>query len=221
MVLPTTNTNTTTAQKRIIAFTGPKESGKDIAASRLLSRNRMDGYPDNYFDRIPFAGPIKQMMRIAFGLSEKEVEDAVLKETVLDRWPFLAPRKLLQDEANHFRDVYGADVWTRAWQKAVDSSGAYCILVTDLRFPNELHAIQNAGGLVVYVSRDVAEKKLAEQMAEGNTLALNASESHWDYIRDNADVILSNDSTYDDLFDEIEGIVESGLGHWHTWREKA
>lgn len=200
---------------RILAFSGPKGSGKDTAAAYLSTRNEIEGF--NYFQKIAFAEPIKQMCMIAFGLTRDEVEILELKEKTLERWPFVTPRSLLQDVANHFRDVYGADVWVRAWLRQVEESTAGCVLVTDLRFPNEVERLKNMGAYIIYVQSDWAENKLKEAQEAGDPLALNVSESHWDEIKGAADVIMPNNGSIPDLFTAVEDVSNMLYGQRRDW----
>ncbi|MEB3059338.1 hypothetical protein, partial [Parvimonas sp. D9] len=132
--------------RRVLVFTGPKGSGKDTAcANPLLERARLRRlrFPQErpLFERVPFAGAIKQSCSILYGLTEEEMEDSILKEKTLSRWPWQPPRKLLQDDANAKREQYDGYFHVRAWLRAVAKSRAHCIVVTDLRFPEELQIL--------------------------------------------------------------------------------
>lgn len=194
---------------RLVAFTGPKESGKDTAFKIVqedMIKSAEDGQGIGTIVRQPFAQPVKEACRVIFGLTFHELEDAKAKETVLDRWPYVTPRKLMQDVANYFRLAYGPDVWVMRWLENVIElckQGVPYVAVTDLRFPNELHRIQQLKGKVFYIVRPEAEEKLRQQVAEGNTLATNASEAHWDVIRKHADCTTINDSTLSEFADRL------------------
>jgi hypothetical protein len=200
---------------KIIAFCGPKGSGKDTCAARLLTRNEVHGW--EYFVKVPFAGPIKQVCRIIFGLTVDECEILELKEKKLERWPYVTPRQLLQDEANHYRDAYSPDIWVKAWDRAVSAIGEECILITDLRFPEELTKIQAMGGIVCYVNRTQAEDNLAQAMSEGDHLAMNVSESHLQFLKSHANYVIENSSDYTSTFAQVEDVVKQAYGHYTTW----
>lgn len=202
-------------RRKIIAFAGPKGSGKDTAAARLLTRNEIERA--EFFVRTPFAYGVKEICKMVFGLTNDEVEDSTLKETKLDRWPFETPRKLLQDIANHFRDEYSPDVWVKTWERRIQNIGNACALITDMRFPEEVQRVKDMGGYIVYVQRDSAEEKLNQAIAEGDPLATNVSESHWDFIKESADEILYNNGMVQDIFDPVEAIVKKLYGHWLLW----
>lgn len=199
--------------RRILVFTGPKGSGKDTAcANPLLAKQRSyDGR--SFFQRVPMAGPIKESCRILYGLTIEECEDAALKERPLDRWPWHSPRKFLQDEANHQRDVYGSDFHVRNWCRAVSASDAECIVVTDLRFPEELEVFLGLGAQIVWVHRQAAQDRLDAQVRVADPLATNVSESHWDLIRRCCHWEISNNGT----FKATEGTVNQLVAA--LWRD--
>ena len=194
---------------RLVAFTGPKESGKDTAFKIVqedMIKSAEAGEGIGTIVRQPFAQGVKEACRVIFGLTFLELEDPKLKETVLDRWPYVTPRKLMQDVANYFRLAYGPDIWVLRWLENVvelAKQGVPYVAVTDLRFPNELQMIQKLKGKVFYIIRPQAEEKLRRQIEEGNSLATNASEAHWDYIREYADCTTINDAGLPEFADRL------------------
>ena len=200
--------------KKILALCGPKGSGKDTAAARLLTRNQIEGR--EYFKRLPFMGPFKDAASIIFGLTTDEMEDGHLKDVPLDRWPYQTPRQLIIDSAEYFRAKYDQEVHTRSWLRTVTKVHTQCILVTDLRFPDELERLQKMGAYVVYVQRDSSEAALqAEREMLGE--AASRTESYYALLKRSADFTLTNNSGYESLFAQVEGLVTSLWGNWLTW----
>lgn len=201
--------------KKIIGFGGPKTSGKDTAAARLLTRNEVDGR--QYFRKIAFAGAIKKSCQLMFGLTDDEIEVDALKEKTLERWPYLKPRQILMDEANGLRDRYDGNIHVRAWLRQVAAVGNECVLITDLRFPEEIEMIKNMGGYICYVQRKTAEERLVKEREDAESTGSNVSESHYDLIRNSAHFILPNNAGYEELFDDVEKMVRSIWGSWRDW----
>lgn len=213
---------------RIIAFTGPKNCGKDTMAQGLRKLNWGSGnasYP--FFGRTPFATGVKQICHDVFGWSWEQMDDADFKDTPSPEWPFIEPRWPMMDIANWMRDKYGPDVWVRALQRRLASLeasqetayGAY--LITDLRFPNELEWLKKQpNAFIIYVHRDEAEQKLAAAKAAGEAKALNPSEAHYDLMKANADVILDNNGTTYQSIAALQTIVRTHLEYWGYWRVK-
>ena len=133
------------SRRTIIAFTGLAGSGKTTAAKHLVNRHG--------FERVRFAGPLKDMMR-ALGLSDREI-DGDRKELPCDLLCGKTPRWAMQSIGTEWgRQLIGADLWIRAWQAAVDRLPAVVpVVVDDCRFPNEAAAIRAAGGFLVAVER--------------------------------------------------------------------
>jgi len=140
----------------IIGFAGLAGSGKTTAA-RVLEEE-MD------FRRLPFAKPLKDMA-YAFGLTLREVAGD-LKESPCAALCGATPRQFMQRLGTEFgRQMIGEDLWVEAWKRAVeverlDAIASFCeadppvfIVVDDVRFPNEVAAIEALGGVVVRIER--------------------------------------------------------------------
>jgi hypothetical protein len=125
--------------KKLIAIAAKKGRGKDTAANYLAA---------NYGFMVDhFAKPLKIVTMEVFGLTLDEVTDPVLKETVLTRWPYEAPGRLLQLVGTDLFRERWPDVWVRA---AMRRAAQYDrTVLTDCRFPNEAAAVQTAGGVVI------------------------------------------------------------------------
>lgn len=213
-----------TTGPRIIAFCGPKECGKDTVAAGLRELNWSTGsqglsYP--FFARTPFARGVKQICHDVFGWSWEDMDDAVFKATPTLEWPFVAPRWPMMDIANYMRDKYGPDVWVNTNARTIanlERESPYgCYLIPDLRFPNELEWLKKQNAFLVYVERDVAERKLAAAKERGDEMALNSSESHYDLLKSEADYILSNNGQIYEARNDIKLAVRARFEHWHYW----
>lgn len=211
---------------RIIAFSGPKTCGKDTLATALISQNTVHplGEVKRYFRRAAFAEGVKRICQHTFGWSMADQGDCDWKETRLDVWPYIEPRWAMMDIADFMRNKYGADVWVNALNERIQywedrtPYGAY--VITDLRFPNEVDWLLEQGGKIFYVERDQAELALKEAQARGDAKALNSSEIHYDYVRENAHVILDNNGTIADGRLRALEAVQEHFGHWEDWRIK-
>jgi hypothetical protein len=95
------------------------------------------------------------------------------------------------------------------------------IVISDVRFPNEIKAIHNAGGIVIRVKRgdDPEWFKYAEAYNKGpdgnpgwstgkarlDKLKVHASEYSW--VGGDIDYTIWNNSSIDDMFSQIKNIV--------------
>jgi hypothetical protein len=99
------------------------------------------------------------------------------------------------------------------------------IVISDVRFPNEIESIKSAGGLVIRTSRGPEPEwyRMAEIVNSGPTKNLSwasnrafldsynvhASETAW--IGTEFDCVLNNDGTIDDLYTQVNSLVLNHL----------
>lgn len=150
------------APRTLIAFTGLAGSGKSTAAQHLVKNNG--------FQRLRFAGPLKDMMR-ALGLTEAEIEGD-RKETPCELLGGKTPRYAMQTIGTEWgRDLIASDLWIRAFNAALAKvPEGVPVVVDDCRFPNEADAIVAAGGVLVRVVRPGAGAGAAGHSSEGQQL---------------------------------------------------
>jgi hypothetical protein len=218
---------------RVIAFTGPKLSGKDTAAKCLFRHNVHENR--NLFRKAMFAEGVKNMGTDYFGWTPEQMDDSIFKETPIALWeggPLFEPRWFMMDEANGLRDRYSREIHARRWERHVHANpmwGAH--VVTDLRFPpEEVEAIRRAGNtghimmpeafgsLIIYVQRDEAEEALLKAQANMDPKALNASEAHYKRLKEEADFVLDNNGEIYHLNNKVNQLVHTKFGHWKHWQ---
>lgn len=150
--------------RHIVAITGKRGHGKTTAAAAL---ERL-GYR-----HINFADPVRAVVERVYGVTPHEMADPVLKEQVLDRWPFKSPRELMQVVGTDmFRktEFSNGEALDETWVEAfkVACAGYSHVVCSDLRFPNEAIAIKAMGGLILKVENprisrtDVASQHASE-----------------------------------------------------------
>lgn len=131
---------------KVVALCGLAGSGKSTAAEFLVERF---GY-----HRVKFADPIKDMLR-ALGLSDRHIEGD-LKEVPCELLMGRTPRYAMQRLGTEWgRELMGPDFWVTAWkiraQKYIDMGTK--VVVDDCRFPNELRAVKELGGVSMMIHR--------------------------------------------------------------------
>jgi hypothetical protein len=212
----------------IIGFVGFIGSGKDTAADYLVNFHE--------FRRDSFANTLKDAVAAVFGwdrvLLEGRTKEAREWREQVDPWwaerlamPALTPRWVLQYWGTEVcRTGFHDDIWIASLENKMRKTGDN-IVISDVRFPNEIKAIHNAGGIVVRVQRgedpewyDAAVS--ANAGPNGNAtwslskaklaqLKIHASETAW--VGGDIDYTISNDTSIDDLFREIKNLVEDRL----------
>lgn len=128
--------------KTIIGITGPAGAGKDTAAQVLID---VRGY-----QRMSFADPIKAMLAAGLGLTPEQLNDPAGKEAPIDWIIGQTPRQLMQTLGTEWgRQLVHPDIWVRAMARMIESSPAQRIVIPDVRFENEAHAIRQMGGKII------------------------------------------------------------------------
>lgn len=194
----------------LIGIGGKKRHGKDTLASRLVDVHG--------FTRVAFADPlrdglaklnplvpvspdelghVRDFVGGVFGLVTVRLRPLV--ETVgWERAKELREvRRLLQDYGVGIRETVDSEAWIRAAFKKVDAVEGP-VVITDVRFPNEVAAVRRARGLLVYVEN-------ARIPDSGDTHVSEISVTAAD-----ADRLVPNNGTLEELFlraDQLAGSV--------------
>lgn len=213
----------------IIGFVGFIGSGKDTAADYLVNFYG--------FRRDSFANTLKDAVAAVFGwdrtLLEGRTAQAREWREQVDPWwserlhmPKLTPRWVLQYWGTEVcRTAFHDDIWIASLENKMRKTTDN-IVISDVRFPNEIRAIHNAGGQVVRVCRGANPEWYDDALIvnQGPTnmnwslskmrmeqRGIHASETAW--IGKGIDLEIDNNGTIDDLFSQIKGLVE---GHLET-----
>jgi hypothetical protein len=139
----------------IIGIVGFLNSGKGTVGDLLANKYG--------FDTDSFARPLKDAASNIFGWDREMVEGKTKesrewRETVDEYWakalnkPDFTPRLALQWLGTESgRNVFGENLWTASCLKRCE--GFRNVVITDVRFRNELKAVKEAGGIIVRVQR--------------------------------------------------------------------
>lgn len=204
----------------IIGVCGFIGSGKDTVADYLVNFHE--------FRRESFAGTLKDAVAAVFGwnremLEGKSKEARAWRERVDEWWadrlnmPTLTPRWVLQYWGTEVcRKTFHDDIWIASLENKLRQSGDN-IVVSDVRFPNEIKAIKNLGGKIIWVKRGEMPKwyDLAIAANQGSIAAIQGMKdlgihaSEWAWVGTNFDNELINDQTIELLYKNIESIVSN------------
>lgn len=207
----------------IIGFVGFIGSGKDTAADYLVNFHE--------FRRDSFANTLKDAVAAVFGwdrtLLEGRTKEAREWREQRDEWwserldKDITPRWILQYWGTEVcRSGFHDDIWIASLENKMRKTGDN-IVISDVRFPNEIKAIHNANGIVVRIKRgdDPEWYDDAVNMNSGPTnmswaiskarmeqRKIHASETAW--VGGKIDHTIYNDTTIDELFNQIKNLVE-------------
>ena len=202
----------------IIGVCGFIGSGKDTIADYLVG---FHGYR-----RDSFAGTLKDAVAAVFGwdreLLEGRTPEARAWREQVDQWwatrlnmPNLTPRWVLQYWGTEVcRKAFHDDIWIAALEARLSRRSDNTV-ISDVRFPNEITSIRNAGGKIVWVKRGklpswcimagkanngdvVAQTKLKE-------LGVHVSETAW--VGTEFDHEIDNNGTIEELYTSIKNLV--------------
>ena len=129
----------------LIAFCGPKFAGKTTAAKAL---------PPGYMP-YAFANPIRAMLRV-LGVPEANLTDPALKEVPMPQFGGKSAREMMQSLGTEWGRAHVAPtLWLdRARDKITERLAAGgCVVIDDLRFPNEAAIVRELGGTVIAIDR--------------------------------------------------------------------
>lgn len=109
----------------------------------------------------------------------------------------VTPRLILQKMGTEAcRHGIADNIWIAALEKRIH--GYDDVVVSDVRFPNEIDFVRSAGGIIVQVNRGNAPTK--EELSK-----MHISETAWNYVV--PDYIIDNDGTLQELKDKIKLVL--------------
>jgi hypothetical protein len=203
----------------IIGIAGFQGSGKDTIADYLCN---IYG-----FKRDSFAATLKDAVAAVFGwdrelLEGRTKESRAWREQVDTWWadrlnmPNLTPRLVLQLWGTEVaRKAFHDDTWIASLEHKLQKSHND-IVITDVRFPNEIQAVKNAGGIVIRVVRGPEPDwyHLAINANSGGKIAtemlaeIGVHPSEWAWIGTKFDAIIDNNADgLDPLFAQVKNLV--------------
>lgn len=134
----------------LVGLIGKKRSGKDTFAVTLTEHRG--------FERFAFADPLKAAVYsvnpiVCDGGLVKRLRDVVDRHGWEEAKENREVRRLLQEYGVSIREIQPG-FWVDATMRpALDALGTSRVVVTDVRFPNEVEAIKVAGGSIVRITR--------------------------------------------------------------------
>jgi hypothetical protein len=159
---------------RIVGLSGYARSGKNAAAGGLQQFG---------WAQAAVADRLKLFVEATDSLVAEAVATAGGWEQAKDAYGHVRAR--LQVVASSARDVLGDDVWVRAVLDH-DYGAVPGLVITDVRYPNEVKRIRDAGGLIVRIERPGVRPANAHH----SEVALDNCD--WDHV-------IVNDSTVEAL----------------------
>lgn len=207
---------------KIVGLIGFINSGKGTVASTLVS--------DYNFRQDSFAASLKDACSVMFDwprhLLEGDTKESREWREIVDPWwseklnmPGLSPRLALQViGTDALRNHFHEDIWFMTVQNRIRKNPGQNVVISDVRFPNEIKFIKEQGGILVKITRGQQPVwyETAVLANKGNSIAKEAMTkmysaahfSEWAWAGTKIDVELNNDGTLDDLNSQVNRLIE-------------
>lgn len=201
----------------ILGLVGFIGSGKGTVADLLVEHHG--------FVKESFADSVKDSVAAVFGWHREWLEgdtpesrewreqkdewwSNALGREVTPRWAL----QLMGTEAG--RDVFHPDLWVHTVFRRIDWHPEQHYVIADVRFPNEIRAIQKYGGKVVQVTRGNLPwwyQKAEDHNRAGahfQWLVDNVHQSEWAWIGTNVDYLLPNTGDIENLKKKVDDMID-------------
>jgi hypothetical protein len=175
------------------------------------------------FIKDSFAKPLKDACSVMFGWPREMLEgdtevsrkwreepDVYWSEKFGNEFSPRLALQLMGTEAG--RNVFHPDIWVIS---LLNRARGKDVVVTDVRFKNEIKYIQDNGGIVIRIKRGEEPEwyDLAKDANDGFGSAAmgmrdkGIHQSEWDWIGSDFDMIIENNGTIDDLGKQVDELL--------------
>lgn len=198
---------------KIIGISGLIGSGKDTVADYLVNYHE--------FRRESFASTLKDAVAAVFGWDRTMLEGRTRQSREwreqVDQWwaqrlciPGLTPRWILQYWGTDVcRNYFHDEIWVASLENKLRQSSDN-IVISDVRFPNEVKAIRSNQGLLVCVERGPKPKWYEDALDGVDTMkaywpSVHPSEYSW--VTTKFDLVIDNNGTIEQLYSQIKNLL--------------
>jgi hypothetical protein len=206
---------------QMIGMLGFANSGKSTVGN-ILVRN-------HGFHSLAFADTLKDVVSVIFGwerhlLEGDTVESRIFRETEDKFWSAKLGRKatpriiMQQVGTDAMRDVIDKNIWVHALEKRIANMNHQKIVITDVRFENEINCVRNHKGQLWRVFRgetpswyDAAWRYNVYGSRNSDTLEAlaNVHSSEWTSVGTKWNHLIENDGTLEDLEIEVNQALQT------------
>ena len=207
----------------LIGLVGFIGSGKGTVSDILQTKKG--------FHKISFADSLKDAVAAVFGwprhlLEGDTIESRAFRETVDEFWSSklekdITPRWVLQNVGTEvFRNGFHDNIWIYSVERKLQENRHRNIVVSDVRFPNEIEAIRKNGGHIVRVIRGPDPKWYetadnANRYRNPSIMSVEYPDVHvseWAWIGQVFDYHLYNDASVELLESNINQVLTAFTG---------
>lgn len=172
----------------IIGILGRKRVGKDTTADHLVNKHN--------YTKLSLATPLKETCMTLFNLSE---QDMINKDEIHEKWG-VSPRTLLKyigtdilrKDINKILPDIKDNFWIKLCMDKCDTI-PHPIVISDVRFQNEIDHIKQKGGIIIKIINDNAIKE--------------DDENQIDNLK--GDYTIINETSYEHLYETLNNIIKN------------
>jgi len=181
---------------KLIGMAGKSRSGKDLAAQYIRDIIRKKD-PSRLTGAVGFADGVKYTASEALSINRMTFFEDENKENLyyINETTVLTGREILQKVGTEmFRNTLCGDFWVYRLMKVIKSQPDFFFIITDIRFVNEVEAIEAAGGIVMHLTRDtgLTDDHPSETSLDSYTFPCE----------------INNDGTKEELYKELENWIK-------------
>lgn len=206
---------------QIVGLVGFIGSGKGTVASTLVNEFN--------FRQDSFATSLKDACAVMFDwprhLLEGDTTESREWREIVDPWwseqlnmPNFSPRLALQIVGtDSLRNHFHSDIWFLTLRNRIRKNPDKDVVISDVRFPNEVKFIQEQGGTLIRVNRGPVPVwyETALIANKGNSIAKDimtktysdAHFSEWAWVGSDVDYEISNDATLEILKENVKNVI--------------
>jgi phosphomevalonate kinase len=191
----------------LIGLSGKMGCGKDYIANKyIIPYLESKGRKTMIWS---FADQIKVNAMVKYNITYKNVYIEKSKFT----------RTLLQKEGTEFgRDKYGKDIWIKyldAWSEIMGHKNVDALIITDVRFLNEIEYIKGKKGMIIRIDADDRNEIRLQKESNGDNNIYTAIKTHiseceldkctdFDYVINNR---TDNNINEVEIFEKLEKFI--------------
>lgn len=208
----------------IIGLLGLIGSGKGTVARQLVEEFN--------FVQLSFAGAVKDAVASIFNwdrdmLEGETPESRVWREQVDTWWSNklgceITPRKILQEFGTDvMRNNFNENIWLYNLENKLMTSKN--VVISDVRFPNEIDLIWQHGGMLIEVKRGMApewyktawiQNRYGDQMPVVKTMEMDYPDIHpseWAWVGTSVDMTIMNNGSLEALQSTVRSLALTSL----------
>jgi hypothetical protein len=192
---------------KIIAFAGRKQSGKTTCSEFVASKyiEKSFGHKSKIYN---FADPLKKDICISIlGLTNDQCYGSDDHKNALTNcyWEGnrLTAREVMQFVGTNIFRQMKQDVWVSATINKIYNDKFPLAIIADCRFPNEVEAIKEVGGIVIKLTRNPFNSNHESETALDS---INYADTNFNYVIDNNNLSISDQN---DIINQI--LIKEGI----------